>query len=277
MESRELIWKNKKKGKFGASEIHRLMTKSGKWTDDAVLYLREIAYERSQNVLRYISGSTLSRGVENEPYAYEWARENLFLPTLKHCDSDYDEKLFFERPDLGAGASPDCLTEDGRVGVELKSLVGNGQRAVFLSPTLPIEEKRKLAEEKHLWQIAFQFLCIPTLEKLYLVQYDSFVEQNETDERDLLDPNRGTAYLYSRIDLVDNILVVKERVSFANWLLESGHDPSEAQELWDRAHPKPVEEKPKRKKRSNTEEEEEEHKVLMAMRELVSSPPGAIF
>lgn len=230
MENKELIWKKKKIGKFGASEVYRLMTKSGKWTGDAILYLREIAYERSQGVLRYVSGSAMRAGTENEPFAYEWAKENLFLPDLIHCA---EEKPFFELPNLGAGASPDCLTEDGRVGVELKSLVGNKQRAVYLSPTLPIEEKQKLAEDEHLWQIVGQFLCIPKMDRLYLVKFDSWNEDNETDERDFTHPDRAVYFLYKREDLFGKIAELEQRLSFAHWLLKSGHDPGRAQELWD--------------------------------------------
>jgi hypothetical protein len=217
------------------------MSKSGKWVAGNISYLYSKQRERYMGLLNVYHFRNGEKGNEQEVLAVNWIRENLFMPDLRHCDVDFDDKLLFERPELGYVFSPDTINDERTLIIEIKTCLSEETCSFFFSPTIPYEKKRARVMEEHGYQIAGQFMGLESVSEVWIMKWDAFDETNETDERELDDPRRGIVFKFTRNEFLGRISDVEERVSFANWLLDSGHDPGEAQELWDKAHSKPVE------------------------------------
>lgn len=259
--SKELDWKRSKAGYFSASELSRLMSKSDGWTDANIAYLYEKQYERENELLVYTpENRNFRKGKENEPYAVAWMREHKAdMGEIFHCDVDFDDKLFV-RTDFGYGFSPDIIiVPPGKpvtilvpmVGenfageylrklwesrtfevVEVKSMVGNEERSRLTSKTYPYDKKRMRVWLEHKWQIVGQFVGFPELETVHLLKYDSMDEDNDTDDRSVLDERRGILFTFKRSEAGKAIDYAIERLKFAHEFLEAGEDPDNINEFW---------------------------------------------
>ena len=247
MENKELQWHLKKVGKFSASRAADLMSASGKWIEGNIDYLYEIQYQRLTNEpTPPVYAKPMQVGIENEPYAVEWLRENYPSMILLHCDADFTEKIFDEPyADLAFGVSPDAfvmkpdsgVTIDGapyvytenfkqhiQSLVEIKCVVGRKNTVRYFSPTLPFEVKKEMALKEHRWQLASQMFGYPDVELIYLLKYLPQIDDNQFDLRPVTDPSRGLVFEFTRAELAIEIMQYEARVRYADAYLRSGKD-----------------------------------------------------
>lgn len=244
MENKEIQWHLKKVGKFSASRAANLMSASGKWIEGNIDYLYEIQYQRLTNEpTPPVYAKPMQIGIENEPYAVEWLRENYPDLNVLHCDADFTEKVFDEPyPDLAFGASPDGfivkgLTLDGapyvysqdfkqyiQALVEIKCVVGRKNTVRYFSPTLSFDIKRDMALKEHKWQMAAQMFAYPAVERIYLLKYLPQMDDNQFDLRPVTDPSRGLLFEFTRAELVVEIMQAEARIRYADAYLKSGKD-----------------------------------------------------
>ena len=102
MDKKERDWHLKKVGKFSASRAKDLMSASGKWIEGNIDYLYEIQYQRLTGEPEPpITARPMQIGIENEPYAIAWVRENYPDLNVLHCGADFTDLIFEEPyPDL---------------------------------------------------------------------------------------------------------------------------------------------------------------------------------
>ena len=237
MEKKEYDWFMKKAGHFSASKAKDLLSKSGSWTKGNISYIMEIAYQRKTGrPMPSVSSRTLKMGIENEPMAVDWLRENTDWIIL-HCDTDFDEKIFdVPFDDVMFGVSPDAFKMSMPVMaqynkafksyiealIEIKCVVGRERELFYFSDEYMFEEKRKEAFIEHGEQLAAQMLAYPTVQKAILLKY---LPQSDFDEFDMdspLDPSRGLVFEYTRDELSELMSVSEKRVRYADAWIKSG-------------------------------------------------------
>ena len=246
MDAKEEKWLKDRIGFISASEVDKLMSKSGKWTQGNITYLYKI---QRQRFLKEPAPPVFSRimqiGTENEPYAVEWIKVNMRW-TVVHCDKDLSEKAFV-KTDWGLGSSPDAyLVEDAfsdnlghiiaakiKALIEIKCVVGEETTNYYFSPTVPFEKKRLRAFDEHRDQMAAQLLTHPFVNTIYLMKYDPQDDENPWDLRPVLDESRGLLFEFSRDEFGSYLDEMKERVTFANDYLNSGKDLDDIQKEWE--------------------------------------------
>lgn len=235
MEQREREWHLRRMGKFTASEVHNLMTASGKWTQTAISYLYKIQRQRTlKQPAPCKNARSLEWGQINEKYAIEWLREN-FSENIFWCDSDGDEKVFIDGFD-GFGGSPDAYLgrpDNIKAFIEIKSVFGETETNYIFSPTVPLSKKREFVFKEHGDQLAAQMLLPNAPRVIYLMKYDPMDENDEFDVRSPLSPDRGIMFQFAKEELLPKMKVIEERVKFANAYLNSGMDIDEIQKAWE--------------------------------------------
>ena len=242
MTDKEYQWHLKRIGKITASEVHNIMTKSGKWTKTAISYLYKVQRQRFINEPAPIKNArSLSWGKANEEVAIAWLRENYLKDksskfSIFHCDEDGDEKIFITGDD-NFGGSPDAYLMYGskiRAYIEIKCVYGEEETNWIFSPTVPINEKRERVYEEHVHQLAGQLLLPGSPDKIMLLKYDAPDEDNEFDMRDAIDPRRGIIFTFTKKELQPVMDEMKERVWFANKCLNDNIHLDHIQEYWER-------------------------------------------
>ena len=248
MEAREAAWLQKKIGVISTSEVDKLLSKSGKWTDGNKTYLYKIERQRYlKQPAPPLNTRSINLGNENEPYAVAWLRENRSA-IIRHCDSDYPEKIFIVT-DFGLGCSPDAyevdiielrneqgaavaVTEKKLALIEIKVVVGEEPTNFYFSPTVPKERKRLRAFGEHREQMAGQLLAHPDIDTVRLMKYDPQLDDNEFDLRPVLDKTRGIVFDFTRAEFGSYLDEMKERVKFADQYLNSGADIDLIDKAW---------------------------------------------
>jgi hypothetical protein len=253
MEQKEIDWHIAKAGYFSASRIKNLMSKSGKFTEGNIDYLYEIQQQRTTKEPEPpIFAKPMQLGIENEPYAIEWVRENTPHRVL-HCDKDFRDKIF-EKTDYGFGASPDAfivpaetefdkddsglLYYDSHVIdnisalLEVKCVVGRKECNWYYSPTVPLKEKRARAFEEHKDQMAAQLLAYPSIKRIYLLKYRPQIDDNPWDTTGVLAPERGLLFTYARSAFGSYINQIKRRVRFADKYLRDSKNPDDVNRFY---------------------------------------------
>lgn len=248
MDKQEYDWHLEKVGHFSASRAADMLSKSGKWIEGNIDYLYELQYQRLTGEPEPpISARPMQIGIENEPYAIAWMRENYPLLNILHCDKDFDKKIFEKPwPDVMFGASPDAFMmsqpfagdadEAGRIvynqrvidGIcellEVKCLVSRKLTARYLSPTLSFEIKKAMALKEHGDQMAAQLLAYPSVDKIRLLKYSPQMDDNEFDLRDVINPTRGVVFEFARCELATEMYVIEKRIRYGDAYLKSGKD-----------------------------------------------------
>lgn len=229
-------WLLNRAGYFSASELHRLMSKSGDWTQKNIDYLYEIERQRYfSRPGRPVFSRNMQKGTENEPNAIMWLRKN-FNPNVRHYDEDFDEKPF-KKTDYGFGGSLDADIFDGtRITdiIEIKSAVTDKIESRYFSPTRAYDKKRLDALKEHDWQMIGQLIIEPEVDTIHLLKYLHFDENDEFDTLDITDPKRGIIFTFKRSEFGSAIPKAERRVRFANWYLEQRLDPAEINHYWDK-------------------------------------------
>ena len=246
MDAKEEKWLKERIGFISASEVDKLMSKSGKWTQGNITYLYKIQRQRFlKEPAPPVFSKIMQIGTENEPYAVEWIRANMEWIVV-HCDKDLPEKVFI-KTEWGLGSSPDAyLVEDAfsdnlghiiaakiKALIEIKCVVGEETTNYYFSPTVPFEKKRLRAFDEHRDQMAAQLLTHPFVNTIYLMKYDPQDDENPWDLRPVLDESRGLLFEFSRDEFGSYLDEMKERVTFANDYLNSGKDLDDIQKEWE--------------------------------------------
>lgn len=250
-DQKEHDWHLKKVGKFSASRAKDLMSASGKWIEGNIDYLYEIQYQRlTGEPTPPISARPMQIGIENEPYAIAWVRENCPDLNVLHCGADFTELIFEEPyPDLMFGASPDAFIMPDNPSpawdmvynehvktiilalLEIKCVVGRKETVRYFSPTLPVEVKKDMVKKEHGWQMAAQLFAYPNVQKIYLLKYLPQMDDNEWDLRPASDPSRGIMFEFSRGELAIEIATFEHRLRVADAYLKSGRDLEKINDL----------------------------------------------
>jgi len=249
MDEKERLWHIKKIGKFSASILDKLHSKSGEWIQGNKSLLYSIQRQRVKNEPPIpISAWAMKIGIENEPYAIAWFRKKHPKLIILHCESDFTEKIF-EEPEKGLmyGASPDALIVSSADGfdfdsttgkfiynekvkakiialLEIKCLTGGVDTDMLMSPTLPLSIKTKMVLSDHSDQLAGQLWAYPNVDKIYLLEYEPQLDENPWDLRDVLDEARGLEFEFTRSEMAFAIARNQNRVRFADAYLKSGKD-----------------------------------------------------
>ena len=237
MDKKEYEWHLKKAGYFSASRASDLLSKSGEWTKGNISYLMEIAYQRKTGRPKpSVSAFSLRAGLENEPIAVEWLRQNTDWIVM-HCDTDFDDKIFevpFE--DVMFGVSPDAFKMSMPVFaqynndfkdfidalIEIKCVIGREREIFYFSDEYTYQEKRAEALEEHGDQLAAQLLAYPSVNKIILVKYLPQSDSDEFDTLSTMDASRGLIFEIGRPELSAKIDLYERRLRAADGHLKSG-------------------------------------------------------
>lgn len=205
------------------------MSKSGKFTETNISYLRRIERERFLNEPSpSITSAAMSHGLENEKYAVSWIRENMFSEAI-YCQEL--EEIPFNTTEYMAGASYDVFVGYD-LHIDCKCCYSIDELSLYFSPSIPYEVKKAIAFEQHCDQMAGQALCDNMLGSLGILKYDAQVDANEFDLRSPLDPSRGIYFEFDRYTDFD-LDKYEKRIRFANEYLESGKNILEINKEWE--------------------------------------------
>lgn len=210
-----------------ASELGQITSASGKIIDGNVSYIRSKRFERKHGFGHPATARTMDIGNEQEPYVIDWVRAN--LPELKDIvySKDLPEIPFWVADDCPVGASPDAFTEDGRIVVEAKTLVGATAIEFFDDAFTPMEEKKLAVWKDHGDQILGQFIANKKVETIILVKY---IYQDDDIMKDLDSPNapwRGLVFKFERKDYAASIEDMRQRIILYDKMIDAPVNPVE--------------------------------------------------
>ena len=225
--NREERWLQKRLGMITASELNQVTSKSGKIIDGTLSYIRAKRWERRHGFSHPVSARAMDIGNEQEPYIAEWCRENLKeLGTIVYS-KELQELPFWTAEDCHLGASPDAYTEDERIVLEFKTLVGNTSIEFFGDEYTSYEEKKAAVWSDHGDQIIGQFMSNRKVQEVWLVKY---IYQDDDIMKDTDSPNapwRGLVFKFNREDFGLTINEMRDRVNLIDAMIDSHINPSD--------------------------------------------------
>jgi hypothetical protein len=225
--TKEHRWLQKRLGVISASELKRLLSKSGKFTQTNISYLYEKQYERlRKEMLPKVDTWEMRVGKENEQYAVAWLREHYPLLDIKHCSEDFDD-IIFVVAESGLGISPDVIVGDNEGLIEIKCVTSRSTISTYFSPTMPYERKKAMAFEEHKEQLAGQLSGFPNLNEISLLKYRPQLDDNDWDMKSVVDKDRGILFTYTREELQDLIDEINRVVPIADAFISSNKDIGE--------------------------------------------------
>jgi len=228
MENKELDWLKKRVGYFTSSSVRRLMSSSGKFTQEGITYLLEIEQQRLINEpLPPVTSAAMSFGLENEKYAVEYLRENMFPELIYSAEQ---EEIIFRTTEYGAGSSYDCWLGYDLI-IEIKCCYSQKEISYIFSPSIPYEEKKKYVFKEHGDQLAVQLLCDPMAGSIAVFKYNPQRDDNQFDLRSPLDKSRGQYFEFQREDF--DLDKYKKHITFANNYLNSGKNILDINKEWE--------------------------------------------
>lgn len=227
MATKEEKWMDRRLGMITASELGQITSASGKIIDGNVSYIRTKRFERRHGFGHPVSARAMDIGNEQEPYVIDWVRAN--IPGLKDIiySKDLPEIPFWVAEDCPVGASPDAFTEDERIVVEAKTLVGATAIEFFDDQYTPMEEKKLAVWKDHGDQILGQFISNKKVETVILVKY---IYQEDDIMKDLDSPNapwRGIVFKFERKDYEASIEEMRQRIILFDAMIDNPINPSE--------------------------------------------------
>ncbi|WAX17128.1 hypothetical protein PF672P1_00070 [Parabacteroides phage PF672P1] len=226
-EQKQDNWLRRKIGVISASEVHLLMSKSGRWTKENLSFLYKIQRQRFLNEPSpQIKARNFELGHEHEPYAVKWLERN-YGWSIQYA-SDMEEIPFIIN-EYGLGASPDAYRIDTpeREIIEIKTVIGATELNWLFSPTVPFDKKRVHVYDLHRDQMAGLLCTHPDVKTVYLVKYDPQLDDNDFDLRDAFDKNRGLVFTFTRDEMGSYLETLEKRVKEAEAGLSSGEDLEE--------------------------------------------------
>lgn len=231
---KEREWLNRRRGFISASELNNLFSASGKMIDGMCDYIRHKRFERKHGYVIPFTSRAMEIGKEQERYAYEWLKANCEeLRDKLVYSQDLPEIPFWTMPDLRFGASPDTFTDDRKLIVEIKTVVGIGETEYWDDETESYENKRNLVLKDHGAQLAGQLLSSPETEQIWLVKY---IYQNDDIENDIDSPLahwRGWLFKFRREEFdLDGLY---QRIADFDAMIDSGKPLSEIKKEYNEA------------------------------------------
>lgn len=221
---KERIWLQKRLGYISASELNDIVSKSGKITKENATYIRRKRFQRKHGFSYPVNGYALDMGKIMEHDAVVWFREN--YPEVPILYSQELSEIPFWTVDWAKfGASPDSFTEDERIVVEFKSLVGNSTAEFFDDDYTPYEDKRDFVLSEHGNQIAGQFLSNEKVEEIWLVKYIYQRDEVDEDTDSPLAPWRGLVFKFKRTDF--DLSPLKSRIILFDNFIDSANNPNQ--------------------------------------------------
>lgn len=238
MEAREAEWLLRRTGCLSASMLDALMTrgrgKTAEWGQTAITYLYKVQQERHTGI-PFVSADArpMRFGRENEEYAIEWLRHRSDTPIL-NCSTDLNDKFFKTHDQVGYGASPDAIIgapDNVERIYEIKCVYGEKETCWMFSPTVPMEKKEEHVLEEHGNQILGLLLAFPECESLHLLKYNAPRDDNPFDTQGVLHESRGIEFPFRRDRFTDKLLLIWERILYADAVLKSNIDIDDINEL----------------------------------------------
>lgn len=138
-------WLAQRRGKFTASEIHKLMGQRG-FGDTGMTYILEKVTEELGGTIPPVYSKAMEHGTLTEPFAkrhYELAFDCTIL----------DQPFFIADWCDQAGASPDGIIEGKEEGIEVKCPLNPVNHIQYLTLTTP--EEFKSEKKEYYWQVMF--------------------------------------------------------------------------------------------------------------------------
>jgi hypothetical protein len=224
--TKEEKWMERRVGMITASELGQIMSASGKIIDGNLSYIRAKRFERKHGFSHPVTARAMEIGNEQEPYVIDWCRANLPVGEIVYS-KDLPEIPFWVSEDCPVGASPDAYTEDERIVIEAKTLVGANAIEFFDDEYTPMEEKKLAVWKDHGDQILGQFISNSKIETILLVKY---IYQDDDIMKDLDSPNapwRGIVFKFDRKDYLESIEMMRERIILFDKMIDAPINPSE--------------------------------------------------
>jgi len=224
--TKEEKWMERRVGMITASELGQIMSASGKIIDGNLSYIRAKRFERKHGFSHPVTARAMEIGNEQEPYVIDWCRANLPVGEIVYS-KDLPEIPFWVSEDCPVGASPDAYTEDERIVIEAKTLVGANAIEFFDDEYTPMEEKKLAVWKDHGDQILGQFISNSKIETVLLVKY---IYQDDDIMKDLDSPNapwRGIVFKFERKDYLESIEMMRERIILFDKMIDAPINPSE--------------------------------------------------
>lgn len=212
-------------GMITASELGNITSARGGIIETNLSYIRAKRFERKHGFSHPVNARPLDIGNEQEPYIIGWCRENLGKEIV--YSKEQPEIPFWISPDCPLGASPDAYTQDERIVIEAKTLVGASSIEFFDDDFTPYEEKRAAVWKDHGDQLLGQFLSNPKVEEIMVVKYiyqdDDIIDDTDSPNA----PWRGLVFSFSRKDYAQSIEEMRQRVIMFDQMIDAPISPSE--------------------------------------------------
>lgn len=223
---KEQIWLQKRLGMITASELGQITSASGKIIDGNLSYIRAKRWERKHGFSHPVTARAMEIGNEQEPMIHQWAFENLGLDGLVYS-KDLPEIPFWIALGCPVGASPDAFTQDERIVLEYKTLVGATAIEFFGDDYTSYEEKKLAVWKDHGDQLLGQFISNPAVEEIWLIKYIYQDDDILKDTDSPLAPWRGHVFKFARKDYEASIEAMRERIILIDKMIDAPINPSE--------------------------------------------------
>lgn len=156
---RSEAWRALRAGKLTASQAKAALAQTKTGSDTAMR--RDL---RAKLVTERITGCAEDTGHRTPAMVWGIDHEAEALRAYAQVSAQRLYQIgFVEHPDLAAGASPDALTEDGTVIVEVKCPMSHTHAATLRERTIPA---------RHLPQLQHALLCCDRADRVEFVSYD---------------------------------------------------------------------------------------------------------
>lgn len=231
---KEREWLDRRMGFISASELHNLFSASGKFIDGMADYCRHKRFERKHGYVIPFTSRAIEIGKEQERYAFEWLKANVeeLKDTLVYAQ-DLPDIPFWTLPDLHFGASPDTFTEDRKLIVEIKTVVGITDTEYYDDGSIPYEQKRDRVVSEHWAQLAGQLLSSPETEEIWLVKYLPQLDDVDKDTDSPTAPWRGWLFKFRRDEF--DLSGLQERIALFDRIIDSGDNLEDVKSDWNKA------------------------------------------
>ena len=226
MYGKEDRWLNRRLGMITASELGQITSASGKITQGNLSYIRAKRWERRHGFSHPVTARAMEIGNAQEPYAFEWCKENLGLDSLVYS-KELDEIPFWTAPDGLSGASPDAFVSDESIVVEIKTLVGATAIEFFGDERTSFEEKKAAVWADHGNQILGQWISNDKVKEIWLVKYIYQDDDIPADRDNPLAPWRGLVFKFKREDFVQSIEAMRERIRLIDAMIDAPDNPAD--------------------------------------------------
>lgn len=223
---KEQKWLQKRLGMITASELGQITSASGKIIDGNLSYIRAKRWERKHGFSHPVTARAMEIGNEQEPMIHQWAIENLGLDGLVYS-KDLPEIPFWIALGCPVGASPDAFTQDERIVLEYKTLVGATAIEFFGDDYTSYEEKKLLVWKDHGDQLLGQFISNSAVEEIWLIKYIYQDDDIIKDTDSPLAPWRGLVFKFSRKDYEASIDEMKHRILLFDKMIDAPINPAQ--------------------------------------------------